>query len=212
MTSNTKVNNPRANNGATKTNGTTTSCSPPCICCNHSPCSSKKTQIPIVSPLGPPVDNKCGGNEWKVWFNLPEVTCNGGWIVQEVKYSIDSKRQNGTVISNETYHFWEAWEVEKCKKVTVWQDKRRDDNDDSYTDLSSPNTKGSYITIGKLKFYEGPLPPDFKQNNRLTLAGILHSTTTKPGFWDGSGATHNLTSTWDCTDGNMNASVITTVP
>jgi hypothetical protein len=158
------------------------------------------------------VDHKCGGNEWKVWFNLPEVTCNGGWIIQEVEYTIDRKKKDGTTKLHKTYHFWEAWEVEKSKKATVWQDKKVDDNDDRYSDSSSPGTKGTYTTIGKVRFYEGSLPADFKKNNPNTLAGILHSTTTKPSFWDGSGASHNLISKWDCTDGKNNASVITTVP
>ena len=36
-------------------------------------------------------------------------------------------------------------------------------------------------------------PAHFKKNNPRTLAGILHSTAKKPGFWDGSG-----TARWHC--------------
>lgn len=181
-----------------------------CDCCKKVDCSSKKTQIPTVTPVGKPVDHKCGGNEWKVRINLPEVTCKGGWIIQELKYTIDRKNKDGSTNFNKTYHFWEAWEVKKCKKVTVWEEKLG--YNDIYRDSSSPGTKGTYTTIGKVKFYEGSLPADFKKKNPKTLAGILHSTIKKPSFWDGSGTAHNLISKWDCTDGKNNASVITTVP
>ena len=202
---------PSSGGGGKPSAPTSGSCAP-CDCCKKCPCASKKSQTPVVTPVAAPTDLNCGGNQWKVWFNLPEKTCNGGWIIQEINYTIDRKRKNGTTLQNKVYHYWEAWEVEKCKKATVWQDKGLDDNDDSYTDSPSPGSKGTYTTVGKVKFYEGSLPPDFKTNNPLTLAGILHSTTTKPAFWDGTGATHNLTSTWDCTDGASHPSTITTTP
>ena len=183
-----------------------------CDCCKKVNCSSKKTQIPTVTPVGKPVDRRCGGFEWKVVFNLPEVTCKGGWIVQELKLSFDVKNKDGSTKLHKNYHFWEAWEVEKCKKVTVFQDKKLDDNDDIYRMPPSPGTKGTHTAIGKVKFYEGSLPADFKKRNPKTLAGTLHSTAKKPGFWDGGGTAHNLVSKWDCTDGKNNASVITTVP
>src|SRR5271166_1042333 len=86
------------------------------------------------------------------------------------------------------------------KKVTVWQDKGLDDNDDLYYCApAAKKTKGENKLLGVVKFYEGPLPADFKTNNPSTIAGILHSTTTKPPFWDGTGTTHNITATWDDT-------------
>jgi hypothetical protein len=50
-------------------------------------------------------------------------------------------------------------------------------------------TKGEITYVGKAKFFEGPLPPDFKKNNPDTIAGILDSTTKKPDSWDGVGQT-----------------------
>jgi hypothetical protein len=184
----------------------------PCSCCGKDPCTSPPDQVPTVVPIGKPVDLGCGGSTWKVWFNLPKKTCKGGWVVQEVKFTIDRRKKDGSVLLQQTFHFWEAWEVKPCKDKTVWQDQKLDTNDDEYRDSSVPNSKGSHVTVGTVKFYEGPLPGDFKQNNPKTLAGILHSTTTKPGFWDGSGAAHNVTSTWDCTDGKNNPTKIVTVP
>ena len=107
---------------------------------------------------------------------------------------------DGPGASTKTYHFWEAWEVEAGKKVTVWQDKGLDKNDDEYyVPPAHTKKKGSNKVVGAVKFYEGALPADFKKNNPSTLAGILHSTTTQPPFWDGSGTAHNITATWDDT-------------
>ena len=44
------------------------------------------------------------------------------------------------------------------------------------------------------------LPATFIKQNPDTRAEDLPSTTKEPDFWDGSGTTHNLTVTWDCTD------------
>jgi hypothetical protein len=44
------------------------------------------------------------------------------------------------------------------------------------------------------------LPPDFIKQNPATRALDLHSSVTKPAFWDGTGTVHSLTTSWDCTD------------
>ena len=59
--------------------------------------------------------------------------------------------------------------------------------------------EGHHHDAGPVKFYEGALPPDFRKHNPSTVAGQLHSTTTKPPFWDGSGTVHDITSVWDTT-------------
>jgi hypothetical protein len=161
----------------------------------------RPSQDPNITtvPDGGPTDLGCGGSDWSVWFDLPQPAGEDGWVIQEVTYTYDVKNPDGSTNTRKSYHFWEAWEVKKGKKVTIWQDQGLDDNDDRYTDPVRPGTKGEAITVGKAKFFEGPLPPDFKQNNPDTLAGILHSTTQKPDFWDGTGTDHNTTITWDCT-------------
>lgn len=151
----------------------------------------RTSQAVSISTVHGPKDTGRGGFEWKVWFSLAAAAANAGWVIQEVSV---------TKSSGATYHFWEAWEVEKGKKVTVWQDKGLDDNDDLYyMPPQTAGTKGSIVVKGKVKFYEGPLPADFVKNNASTLAGILHSTTSKPSFWDGSGTAHDITSVWDDT-------------
>lgn len=151
----------------------------------------RASQAVSISTVSGPKDTGRGGFEWKVWFTLGAAAANAGWVVQEVSV---------TKSSGASYHFWEAWEVEKGKKVTVWQDKGLDDNDDLYYMPPQPaGTKGTIVGKGVVKFYEGPLPADFVQNNASTLAGVLHSTTSRPSFWDGSGTAHDITSVWDDT-------------
>ncbi len=157
------------------------------------------SQNPTIATVSGPKDTGCGGFDWKVWFDMPNAASKDGWVVQEINAVFDVKNADGTPNYQKTYHYWEAWQVESGKKVTVWQDKAKDDNDDEYMTSSRSGTKGVTTYTGTAKFYEGDLPADFKTNNPDTIAGILYSTTKKPDFWDGTGTTHNITSTWDCT-------------
>jgi len=166
------------------------------------------TQNPGITTVCGPKDLGCGGFDWKVWFDLPEAAGKDGWVIQEITASYDTAKPDGTTDFKKTYHYWEAWEVKAGKRVTVWQDQALDDNDDQYFSPSRPGTKGTTKVVGKAKFAEGPLSADFKTNNPDTTAGILHSTTTQPGCWDGTGTRHDISSTWDCT-GAVKSSTVT---
>jgi hypothetical protein len=164
-----------------------------------SPPCPRVSQVPNITTVSGPKDKGCGGFDWKVWFDVPKAASKNGWVIQEITAVFDVKNADGTPNFQKTYHYWEAWQVESGKKITVWQDKAKDDNDDQYLSSSRPGTKGTTTYTGVARFYEGDLPSDFKTNNPDTIAGILHSTTKKPDFWDGTGTAHNITSTWDCT-------------
>lgn len=166
------------------------------------------TQNPKITTIDNPKDLGCGGMDWKVWFDIPDAAGKDGWVIQEITVSYDIKNADGSTNFKKSYHFWEAWEVKAGKKATVWQDQGLDDNDDRFSDQSRPGTKGTSKTIGKAKFFEGPLPADFKTNNPDTVAGILHSTINKPACWDGSGTDHNVETNWDCT-GAVKSSKVT---
>lgn len=156
---------------------------------------SPASQAVDITTVAGPKDLGSGGFRWSVWFGIGAPAGAAGWVVQEINATLD-----GPGASTKSFHFWEAWEVEAGKKVTVWQDKGLDSNDDEYyVAPATTKKKGTNKVVGAVKFYEGPLPADFKKNNPSTLAGILHSTTTQPGFWDGSGTAHNITATWDDT-------------
>jgi hypothetical protein len=112
-----------------------------------------------------PKDLGCGGFDWKVWFDVPNAAGKDGWVIQEITASFDVLNPDGSTNFKKTYHYWEAWEVKVGKKVTVWQDQSLDNNDDQYFSSSRPGTKGTIKYVGKAKFFEGPLPADFKKNN-----------------------------------------------
>jgi hypothetical protein len=169
------------------------------------PCPT--SQDPNITTVSGPKDLGCGGFDWKIWFDIPSEAGKDGWVIQEITATFDAKNADGSPDFQKTYHYWEAWEVKEGKKVTIWQDQGLDDNDDQYFTGSRPGTKGEITYVGKAKFHEGPLPPDFKKNNPDTIAGILDSTTKKPDFWDGSGTDHNIKATWDCTSDDKTSSV-----
>lgn len=164
------------------------------------------TQDPTLETLPPDaatttraVRNKgCGGYVWLVRFELPAVAANDGWLIQEIDGLYDIKDASGAVVNSEKYHYWEAWEIKKGKKITVYNEGGFP-YDDMYSDPSFLANKGKMGAKGKVRFYEGTLPADFKKNNASTYAGILHATTKKPPFWDGSGVDHDLMSDFDCT-------------
>jgi hypothetical protein len=166
------------------------------------PAAARTSQTVNIGTVSGPKDLGRGGYDWKVWFALPAAAGNAGWVIQEVKASFTT---DGT---ENAYHYWEAWEVNKGKSVTIWQEKGLDDNDDQYfAPAAAAKTKGVNKLVGKAKFYEGALPDDFKKNNPSTIAGILHSSTTAPSFWDGTGMPHNITATWDDADGKGQSDV-----
>jgi hypothetical protein len=84
--------------------------------------------------------------------------------------------------------------------------------DDSYSNVTRPNTTDVDTFIGKAKFYEGTLPADFIRPNENTFAHDRRSTTTQPPFWDATGTDHNLTVAWDCTAGNDILTMLPTPP
>jgi hypothetical protein len=157
----------------------------------------RNSQNVTVAPIVTAKDLGRGGFSWKVWFSIPSPATQDGWMIQEIVADAKITEGDGTK-RTESYHFWEAWEVKQGKTVTIYQDQALDDNDDIYyTPSRKAGSKGVDKTVGKVKFYEGPLPSDFKTNNPSTVAGILNSSATEPPYWDGSGAAHNLTCKWD---------------
>jgi hypothetical protein len=160
-----------------------------------------------------PTDKGCGGVDWRIYWDLPSAAGRDGWVIQEVTDTFDVKDAAGKSTFKKVYHFWEAWPVSKGKSITQLQDNTATGYDNSYDDgymiSSFPGTKGELSIVGKAKFFEGDLPSDFKQKNPDTIAGNLYSTTTKPGFWDGSGVDHNITATWDCTKTPATSKVVT---
>jgi len=105
-------------------------------------------QNPTITTVKGPIDTGCGGFEWNVWFDLPVAAAKDGWVIQEINVSFDVKAADGSVVNQINSLYWEAWEVKAGQKGTVWQQHKRDDNDDTYNSSSFPDTKGSVRCVG----------------------------------------------------------------
>ncbi len=162
--------------------------------------SKSASQIPNITSIGGLKDLGCGGFDWRIWWDIPHGSSRSGWVIQEITATFDAQKADGSEAFKKTYHYWEAWPVEKGKKISRFQDKHElPPFDDQYYTGARPGTKGTNTYVAKAKFFEGDLPADFKQSNPDTIAGDLYSTKKRPNFWDGTGIDHNITATWDCT-------------
>ena len=169
---------------------------------------TRPSQDPTIDTISGPQDLNCGGYTWQSWWELPQPAGNDGWVIQEVLYTKHVEDASGATIEEETVHYWEAWPVDKGKTISQYQDTGAlPAYDDWYGGSPRNNTKGTIVMTGTAKFYEGTLPPDFVPNNPDTYAFDLPATTTEPDFWDGTGTTHNILATWDCTGGNNESTV-----
>ena len=170
------------------------------------------SQNPAINTLyGGPTDLGCGGIEWLVEFKLPKKAEGDGWIIQQIQRSYDIRKKDGSVadpnLNAPKTTFWEAWPVKKGAIITSNRYEATADGrtyDDSFDQPTRPNLKGTFKVVALVKFFEVTLPADFIKQNPNTRAEDLHSTTTKPAFWDGTGTVHNLATSWDCT-GAQNA-------
>jgi hypothetical protein len=161
------------------------------------PADTRKSQDVTVSPIAAPNDLGRGGFSWKVWFSTGSNAGADGWVIQEISMVQKATKSGGGAL-DDSIHYWEAWQLKKDKKTTIYQDEGLDDNDDQYYTAAQPaGSKGSIKVVGKVRFFEGALPADFKKNNPSTYAGELYSSTSAPPYWSGSMAQHDLTSTWD---------------
>ena len=168
------------------------------------PVSSQNPEIKTL--YGGPKDLGCGGIEWLVEFKLPKKAEGDGWIIQQIQRSYDIRKKDGSVadpkLNAAKAPFWEAWPVKKGATLTSNRYDATDDGrtyDDSFDQPTRPNLKGTFKVVALVKFYEVALPTDFIKQNPATRAEDLRSTITKPSFWDGTGTSDNLSTSWDCT-------------
>ena len=165
------------------------------------------SQNPDINTLySGPTDLGCGGIEWLVEFKLPKKAEGDGWIIQRIERSYDIRKKDGTVadanLNAPKTAYWEAWPVKKGEVLTSNRFEATEDGrtyDDSFDQPKRPNLKGTYKVRALVKFFEIKLPADFIKQNPNTRALDLHSTTTKPPFWDDTGTDHNLQIDWNCT-------------
>jgi hypothetical protein len=166
------------------------------ICAPDVPASQIRSPVdPTVEGVaGPCLTHWAGGYEWFVRFHLPNGAPDDGHLIQELTMeSSDGARA----------HFWESsWPFEKGDtepggRNTTSSGVNRLGRpwDDRYRTLAVPTgihkLQGWFRHLGVVRFYAGPLPPQFK-NGRAD---------TKPTGWTGEGTRHDCYAEWDARDG-----------
>ena len=170
--------------------------------------------IPAISieNVAGPRQGICGEFFWQVRFKLAVASPLGGWLVQKITINRQATVNCPTVYAPINVTYWEAWQVNAGKDVSIYVEANANDFDDQYSWPSWPNSEGFHNNDGELRYYENlALPADFVAKNPRTYAGDLPSTDTPPAFW-GAGASeaHNLHTDWDCCDTSIQH--LTTVP
>ncbi len=104
----------------------------------------------------------------EIQWHLSEKSKSGGYIVQEITTT--------TIFGMPAYHYWEAWEVPKGSKGTIYNEEGAS-YDDMFGDPSGTTVHGS------ARFYEGlQLPGSFWPHSPGTTAGILPATAIDPNL------------------------------
>ena len=104
----------------------------------------------------------------EIQWQLSKKSKSGGYIVQEITTTNAS--------GNQTYHYWEAWQVSKGSKGTIYKDQGYN-YDDMFRDPSGTTVNGS------ARFYEGlQLPSSFAPHSPGTIAGDLPATSVNPNL------------------------------
>lgn len=178
------------------------------------PTPPRLTKKTVVAPIG----GECGAFNWTVSWALDKATTTGGWIVQKVELPYDVKKCDGTAVSANAsglnpswYPIWEAWQVNKNERVTIYAGTYP--HDDQYSNGGTGDgTKGSLTVKGTAEYYDNlTLPASFKVTNKAP-AGILPVTTSTPTLTGGTGAiSHELKASWDCCVTGKGAAKTTTV-
>ncbi|MFL6856886.1 MAG: hypothetical protein ACJ8EB_03140 [Allosphingosinicella sp.] len=176
------------------------------------PTLSKKTAAPLST--GP-----CGTFEWAINWKLDRSAPTGGFIVQKVTLAVDveSCPAQGAAPSpvNISVTYWEAWKVNKGRKVTA-QAKSGAKADDVFARKPKPHmlaSKGSTSLTGEARYHDGLDIAKYGFAATGTAPAYqLPMTWTDPGLSGGSNAVaHTLVASWDCCAAGKDASTATAV-
>ena len=136
-----------------------------------------------------PILHDHGGYEWYVTFALPFAAEADGFMIQELW-------QESSGGASE--HFWECWRVRSGDREPA---ERGDGYDDRYRNLNVPGAaqppSGWKRHAGVIRFYPGPLPPEFGADTGVSF----YVTWARPSSWTGAGTRHDCYSEWNTTAG-----------
>ncbi len=165
-----------------------------------------------VAPRPGTVFTQCGGVDRRVTFRLARPSPKGGYIVQQVHEHRDGSacdRKGDAAAAT----YWVAWEVAPRQQAPTTR-LQEVDFDDACVEPNHAHREGTLDVLGTLRFFEDvALPPDMVAFNPDTRAGRLPSTTTRPRFFTGWGASyHDLALAWNCCEDPPAEPNIATVP
>jgi hypothetical protein len=164
-------------------------------------CGLTACTVVDVKTVPTPVEQNCGGIDWKVAFTLKDPSSKGGWIIQEILLDQNADSCNSAPMARIHAHYWEAWQVLADSNHPNTRDQLHINYDDEYRLPDHPSSSGNTEAKGTIKFFSGvTLPANFVQRNPNTFAGILHSDTVPPPFWStvSKEDAHEYENKWDC--------------
>ena len=138
-----------------------------------------------------PPGNPNQTNGWRGHWLVTKPSSTGGYIVQKVIH---------TLPGGKAYTYWEAWEVKPGQDRTVrYNDSGGTEPDDTFRAVRTMS-RGTHRIEAEARFYPGlQLPPTFKKYN-VPEPGELHSTETRPDFWEDS-SPRSVTRPWEVDPG-----------
>jgi len=169
--------------------------------------SSFHPTITVVTPGAGTSD--CGAYAYKVKWGIPSSeSASAGWIVQKVTKQFEATDCAGNAVPPQAfddtanYPFWEAWEFTAGQNVWVGPASAGSPHSgDTFSGNDyGPGTKGKKIVKGEVKAIIGFSPPAGMTVRNAAPAWGLPYTRTEPALFAStlSGATHQLTSEWNC--------------
>lgn len=160
-----------------------------------------------------PTSEKHGGFKWVVQWELDKPSPKGGVVIQKVNAVHDIKDKDGKKLTtgfDKWVPYWEAWEINKDKKVTTYAETG-DLEDDTFSKGASPDgSQGTFEEKGTAVFHEGATLPASMKPERKSPAGILPFSQSDPAVAGGSSAlAHELKAVWDGVKGDGKTTVTT---
>ena len=179
--------------------------------------------ITVVTPGTRTSD--CGAFTYKVRWGIPAAARRAaGWIVQRVGIQFDVKNCAGNPVAPKPiddpaqYPFWEGWEFTAGQNVWVGHaaaGTRHTGDTFSGSDYGA-GTKGKITLTGEVKAISGfALPAGMIVRNAAPAWSLAHTRTEPAQFASTlAGASHTLTSEWDCCPSGTvtKATTVTTNP
>lgn len=206
-----------------------------CDSCGDPSENIQRKAVPDIQRLtitrnGKETVGNCGQARVAWNFELGAAAPEDGYIVQKVtNYGRieDCPSNVNTCPADSNWSFWEAWWVKKGDTMQRMHVLGRVNYTDASTNPEHPNTSGSDVYHGEVRFYKGSVTGDLGKENvassdpnsdwgpgRVPLSGWLPSTRKPPAWWSTAGtegpAFRRSSHYWNCCDGpqatNFNAS------